>query len=566
MGADEEGTLARLKAIRRSLIDPSISQHRGQIVKTTGDGMLVEFASTLDAIRCAVEVQSAMSEKNGGVSQIDRIQFRIGIHVDDIITDDNDIFGDGVNIAARLEGICEPGGICMSGSAYDQVRNKLPIPFVDLGRQSLKNIARVVDVYGLTADKLMSPNNIKEPIAQPRRPMGERGTRPSLAVLAFDDMSNDPESERFCDGLVEEIIAALSKFRWLTVASRNSSFAFKGRSVDIRKVAQELGVQFVLEGSARKSTGRIRITAQLIEGKSGNHIWAEHYDGDCRLSFDVQDEIACDIVASLEYLLWIALARADSHQGPPDPRASPLRAAAWHVAECTHTSNRTAIACAATALEANPKSVAAYQYLANAYIAELFFGWAEDAQADIANLLEAGRRATALAPADHLSQGLFGLALSFGGNHDAALACVERALALNKNSANVLGPCGNVLSFSGDAREANKMLERKLRLTPGHYFRAGVLSQMALNLLRLGEPDRALPMAIEALSLKPEAPRCHIVNAAILVTLKRPEAAQAALAELHKLRADLSRAQIRTMFPLRDQTFPDHLAHIVGIL
>jgi adenylate cyclase len=412
MGANEEVTLARLKAVRKTLVDPSIASHRGRIVKTTGDGMLVEFASAVDAVRGAVDVQRGMAKQNASVPQDQRIEFRIGIHVGDIIVDDSDIFGDGVNIAARLEGIAEPGGICISGAAYDQVRDKVPFSFVNLGDQTLKNIARAVSVYGIAPKEMIWP---EEAIGQPNAASpaiddrsgtpasvhlaGERGTRPSLAVLPFDNLSHDTEMEGFCDGLAEDAITALSRFRWLNVVSRNSSFAQKGRSVDIRKIARDLSVRFVLEGSVRKFGARIRVTAQLIDGISGNHIWADRYDRDYSAIFDLQDEIIRDIVASLEYALWITLVRGDPQVGTPNPAISPLRAAGWHIAECTHIGNRTAIACATRALENNPKSVAAYQYLANAYITDLIYGWTED-EADAGNLLEAARRATSLSPGD----------------------------------------------------------------------------------------------------------------------------------------------------------------------
>lgn len=346
MGANEEDTLARLKAVRKTLVDPALASDRGRIVKTTGDGILVEFASAVDAVRGAVDVQRRMAKQNAFVPQDQRIEFRIGVHVGDIIIDDSDIFGDGVNIAARLEGIADPGGICISGAAYDQVRDKLPFSFVDLGDQTLKNIARAVSVYGIAAWEMTDP---EEEIRQPSAPVlavddrsgpplsgpeGERATRPSLAVLPFDNLSRDAETEGFCDGLVEDAITALSRFRWLNVVSRNSSFAQKGRSVDIRKIARDLGVRFILEGSVRKIGVRIRITAQLIDGISGNHIWADRYDRDYSAVFDLQDDIVRDIVASLEYVLWLSLVRGDPQVGAPNPTISPLRAAGWHIAEC----------------------------------------------------------------------------------------------------------------------------------------------------------------------------------------------------------------------------------------
>jgi len=277
MGVDEEGTLARLKAARKTLVDPTIAAHRGRIVKTTGDGMLVEFASAVDATRCAIAVQHGMAEHNNGVPQDLRIEFRIGIHVGDIIIDDNDIFGDGVNIAARLEGIAEPGGICLSDDAYRQIRGKVDISVDDMGPQTLKNIAEPMRAWRnqLAGQQSVVPKSgsaasLPHGFAFP--------DKPSIAVLPFQNMSGDPEQEHFCDGLVEDIITTLSKLAGLRVIARNSSFVYKGRSIDIREAAKQLGVRYVLEGSVSKSGNRIRITAQLIDAKDGAHLWAERYD------------------------------------------------------------------------------------------------------------------------------------------------------------------------------------------------------------------------------------------------------------------------------------------------
>jgi len=581
MGADEVGTLAVLKAIRRELVDPAIASHQGRVVKTTGDGLLIEFASAVAAVLCATTVQRGMARRNTEIPDAQRIVFRVGINVGDIITEEGDIFGDGVNIAARLETICEPGGLCISRTTNDQIRDKLSLPFVDLGEHKLKNIAREVGVYylaenaiaalpelyltfGTAKGSMIANRSHHSPVSAAGRSAKERELRPSLAVLPFDNMGRTSELETFCDGLVEDVITALSKFRWVNVVSRNSSFALKGRAADIRQVARDLGVRYVLEGSIRKSDRRIRITAQLIDGTSGNHVWAERYDRNYSGLFDLQDEITGSIVASLEYVLWIALVRGDSHIGPPDPEISPLRAAGWHIVECTHAGNRAALTHATSALTANPKSVAACQYLANAYIAELLLGWTDTAEADLQNLLEAGRRATALSPADSLSQGLYGLALAFEGDHDGALSCARRAMTLNTHSVNVLGPCGNVLSFSGEPQEGVEMLERALKLAPAHYFRAGVLSHIALNRLRLGQPERGLPPVSEALKLKPEAICCHLIYAQISSALGHSEAAKVAIAKAYQHRPDLNAALIRTMFPHRDRSVADSLTDVLA--
>ena len=299
MGVDEEGTLAALKALRHELIDPKIAEHHGRIVKTTGDGALVEFASAVDAVRCAIEIQRVMAERSAARSDNRRIEFRIGIHVGDIIIDDNDIFGDGVNIAARLEGIAEPGGVCMSDDAYRQVRGKIEMACDDIGLQALKNIAEPLRAWRLNRGDQSAAT------AQPASPASQAPAlalpdKPSIAVLPFQNMSGDPEQEYFADGMVEDIITGLSRIRWLFVIARNSSFIYKGRSVDITRVGRELGVRYVLEGSVRKAATRVRITSQLIEATTGRHLWAERYDRDLHDIFELQDEITMSVVAAIE--------------------------------------------------------------------------------------------------------------------------------------------------------------------------------------------------------------------------------------------------------------------------
>jgi TolB-like protein/class 3 adenylate cyclase len=295
MGSNEEGTLARLKAVRKTLVDPTIASHRGRIVKTTGDGMLVEFASAVDAIRGAVEVQRSMADRNASVPQDQRIEFRIGIHVGDIIIDDNDIFGDGVNVAARLEGIAEPGGVCLSDDAHRQIRGKVEITCDDLGLQSLKNITEPMRAWRINFGDQAAVT------AQPASPASQAPAlalpeKPSIAVLPFQNMSADPEQEYFADGLVEDIITALSRFKSLFVIARNSSFTYKGKAVDIKQVGRELGVRYVLEGSVRKAGSRLRITGQLIETSTGAHLWAEKIDGALEDVFDLQDLITTSVI------------------------------------------------------------------------------------------------------------------------------------------------------------------------------------------------------------------------------------------------------------------------------
>src|ERR1700761_4549830 len=292
MGVDEEGTLGRLKAFRKSLVDPKIAEYRGRIVKTTGDGMLVEFGSAVDAVRCAVEVQRAMGASNVDVPQTKRIEFRIGIHVGDIIIDDNDIFGDGVNIAARLEGIADAGGICISDDAHRQIRGKTEIAYDDMGHQSLKNITEPMRAWRARPATNATPSEVVDRPA-PALALPEK---PSIAVLPFQNMSGDAEQEYFADGMAEDIITALSRFKSLFVIARNSSFTYKGNAVDIKQVGRELGVRYVLEGSVRKAGNRVRITGQLIEATTGRHLWADKFDGALEDVFGLQDQVTSGVV------------------------------------------------------------------------------------------------------------------------------------------------------------------------------------------------------------------------------------------------------------------------------
>ncbi len=301
MGADEEGTLERLKALRRELVDPKIAEHKGRIVKTTGDGMLVEFASVVDAVRCAVAVQQAMPERDTGVAAGNRIELRIGINLGDVIVEGDDLYGDGVNIAARIEALADAGGVFVSNTVHDQVRDRLPFVFEDLGEQQVKNIARPVRVYrvrdvGAAAKSPTAP--AQPPLALP--------DKPSIAVLPFANMSGDPEQEYFADGMVEEIITALSRIRWLFVIARNSSFTYKGQAVDVKQVGRELGVRYVLEGSVRKAGGRVRITAQLIDALGGTHLWADRFDGSLEDVFELQDKVASSVAGVIEPALQAA--------------------------------------------------------------------------------------------------------------------------------------------------------------------------------------------------------------------------------------------------------------------
>jgi len=314
--ADEEGTLGRLKALRAETIDPKIAGHRGRIVKTTGDGLLVEFASVVDALRCAVEVQTAMAQSNASMPPERRIEFRVGINVGDIVVEDGDIFGDVVNVAARLEGLAEPGGICVSARVQEAVAGRLDLAFEDIGEQALKNITRPVRAYRVVTAAGAASARASSGPALP--------DKPSIAVLPFANMSGDPEQEYFADGMVEEIITALSRIRWLFVIARNSSFSYKGRLVDVKQVGRELGVRYVLEGSVRKGGNRVRITAQLIGAVSGTHLWADRFDGSLEDVFELQDQIALSVAGVIEPALQVAEMRRSAVRPTTDLSAYDL--------------------------------------------------------------------------------------------------------------------------------------------------------------------------------------------------------------------------------------------------
>ena len=301
MGADEEGTLERLKALRRELLDPKIAEHHGRIVKTTGDGMLLEFASVVDAVRCAVEVQQAMGERDAGAAADNRIELRIGINLGDVIVEGDDLYGDGVNIAARIEALADAGGVFVSNTVYDHVRDRLPFVFEDLGGQQVKNITRPVRIY-----RVRDLTGAARAPSAPASAVLPLPDKPSIAVLPFANMSGDPEQEYFADGMVEEIITALSRIRWLFVIARNSSFTYKGQTVDVKQVGRELGVRYVLEGSVRKAGGRVRITGQLIDATNGTHLWADRFDGALEDVFDLQDKVAISVAGVIEPALQAA--------------------------------------------------------------------------------------------------------------------------------------------------------------------------------------------------------------------------------------------------------------------
>jgi adenylate cyclase len=382
IGADEGGTLDRLRALRRELLDPKIAEHRGRLVKTTGDGLLVEFGSVVDALRCAVEVQSEMTGHNTGVPPNKRIELRIGINVGDIVVEGGDIFGDGVNVAARLEGLAEPGGICVSARVQEDAAGKLDLAFEDIGEQQLKNIARPVRVFGAVIGQ--------KPVPEPALALPDK---PSIAVLPFANMSGDAEQEYFADGMVEEIITALSRIRWLFVIARNSSFTYKGQAVDVKQVGRELGVRYVLEGSVRKAGNRVRITGQLIDATTGAHLWADRFDGSLEDVFDLQDKVASSVAGVIEPALQAAETACSANRPTTDLTAYDLYLRAYAMSLSSAARFPEPLGLVEQAIARDPRYGPALAWAAICCFRLLLDGRSEDRDADRLKGADFARRA-----------------------------------------------------------------------------------------------------------------------------------------------------------------------------
>lgn len=467
MGRDEERTLADLKRVRRVVVDAKIAEHRGRIVKTTGDGMLVEFASAVDAARFAIEVQRGMAGQNSDIPQDVRIEFRIGIHVGDIIIDDGDIFGDGVNIAARLEGIAEPGGVCISDDAQRQIRGKVDIAFADMGSQTLKNITEPMRVWRMLVGSALA-SALPEDVSVGSGQALALPDKPSIAVLPFQNMSGDPEQEYFADGMVEDIITALSRFKSLFVIARNSSFTYKGRAVDIKQVGRELGVRYVLEGSVRKAGTKLRITGQLIDAASGVHIWADRIDGALEDVFELQDQVTASVVTAIAPKLRSAEIERARRKPTESLQAYDffLRALA-HMHGTDPLSMTEGVRLTDAAIALDPNYALAMAMKARLLYRRMVQRHVLPDDPSVAEGVVLARRAAALAPEDPdvLWLAAFVIALG-GGDFPTAFELVDRSLALNSNAADALVTSGLLGSYRGDAVRAIAHLERAARLNP----------------------------------------------------------------------------------------------------
>lgn len=502
MGADEEGTLARLKAVRKAIVDPAIASYRGHIVKTTGDGMLVEFASAVDAVRNAVEVQRKMAEQNSAVPEDQRIEFRIGFHVGDIIFDDNDIFGDSVNIAARLEGIAEPGGVCISDDAYRQVRGKVEIACDDMGPQPLKNIAEPMRVWrvrltGQATSALQSGSAVSQHQALPVP------DKPSIAVLPFQNMSGDPEQEYFADGITEDIITMLSRFRWFFVIARNSTFTYKTKLVDVKQVARELGVRYLLEGSVRRSGKRIRIAAQLIDAVTTTHIWAERYDRDLTDIFDVQDEITEQVAGAIEPELLKTEGLAAISRTENLTAWDLVRQGMWHFHKVTAETHLRARQLFRQAAKLDPKLLEAQIWLGRVNAGLGFYGWTEDPKGDLREGMQAALNAVQLDERNPYSHYALAIVSVVSGELEQAIRAAEKANEISPSFALGHFVLGMARLFSGRPEAAIEPLEHGLRLNPFDPQNFVWFQTLAFAEYFAGNRSAALQAALRALNVRP---------------------------------------------------------------
>jgi adenylate cyclase len=516
---DEEGTLAQWKAHWSVLIEPTIAEHRGRVVRIVGDGLLVEFASVIEALRCAVEIQRGMCERNADVPNDKRIEFRMGINFGELIIDGGDFWGDGVNIAARLEALAEPGGISVSGRVQEDAHGKLDISFEDTGEQQLKNIMRPVRVY-----------RVRFAGAATSSPILSLPSKPSIAVLAFQNMTGDPEHEYFADGIAEDIITILSRSQSLFVIARNSSFSYKGRAVDVKLIARELGVRYVLEGSVRRGGHRVRVTAQLVDAVTGNQLWAERYDRDLVDIFAVQDEITAAVATAIEP----TVAQVERHRAVRKPPESldaweAYQRGLWHKGRIGVADNEAAKSFFKRAIDLDPGFAPAHAELAIATLWGASLYVVTSFSEALHEALPVAQRALALDPLDAAGFVSMSMARLYQGDHEGMLAAARQALAISPNYATAYHVLGAGLLFSGRPREGLAAIREAARLDPYDPARTVRSYQIGVAHYYLREYEAAIAAATEALRSYPDHPWAHRLLAAALGQVGRLDAAKQAL-------------------------------------
>jgi len=547
MAANEAGTLAELGALRKELIDPNIIEHGGRTVKLMGDGALVEFASVVDALECAVAIQLAIGKRNAPKPEDHRIVLRIGINVGDIIIEGDDIYGDGVNVAARLEALAEPGGICISSSVREQVLNKVPISFADLGEQTVKNIERPIRVYYVVLDGTPA---IAGPTASTAAPAAQ-AQKPSIAVLPFVNMSGDPEQEYFADGISEDIITALSKISELFVIARNSSFTFKGKAVHVGEVSKKLGVRFILEGSVRKAGNRVRITSQLVDGVTGGHIWAERFDRELTDIFALQDEVTQEIVSALALNLTDGEQKRlpSEHTGNPEAYDYFLRGREYWWRE-TKELNVQAQEMLHRAIELDPTFAPAYAFLAVAHMRDYLNQWTASPSLSLERAHESAQRAVTLDDNNPYAHWALGSMYLWMRRHDAAIGELERAISLNPNFSLAHTLLGLVLHYTGRSKQALECFDRAIALDP--YHPDVYLHFQAQAYFQLGRYEKAAEILKRRLTRNPDTDISRVLLAASYGHLSRTEEARAQWQEVFRVNPNYSLEHRRKVLPYRN--------------
>ena len=527
--ADEDGTLVALKSLRVDLIDPNIDDHNGRIVKLMGDGMLVEFTSVVDAVCAASETQQALAKHNAGLSPEKRIEFRIGINLGDVVIDGDDIHGDGVNIAARLEGLADPGGICISEAVYDQVRDRVKLPFEDMGDQEIKNIDRPVRVWR------WPPANAGTSASTGTGATKAPGDKPAVAILPFTNMSADPEQEYFSDGLTEDIITALTYWRSFPVIARNSCFAYKNRAVDIKQVGRELGAQYLMEGSVRKRGSRVRIAAQLIDGTNGQHVWAEKYDQELNDIFELQDDIVQRIAAHVAPELAKAELKRSTNKQVEDLDVWDLclRAMPW-IRQRTREGNAKARELFSRAISVRPNYADAYAGLAMSYNQDIFLGVARNREVTATKAMEAAQKAIQCDEASSWAHHELSTAYQWLERLEDALDEARISVNLNPNDAYALHALGNKSDLAGDPNGIT-LMERAQMLNPEDASRYTHLTFLARAYVKIGNHSIAVERARQAIRRQPDYAPAYFILAIALAHLGEQDEARLALAKCNEI-------------------------------
>jgi adenylate cyclase len=525
MEDDEEATVKTITAYRELMVS-QIQNQNGRVVDAKGDNILAEFSSVVDAVRCAVEIQREVGRRNGELPEHRRMEFRIGVNLGDVIEEDETIYGDGVNIAARLEALAEGGGICVSGTAFDHVEGKLGLEFKYLGEQAVKNIKKQVRVYRVKKERGVSDFEIRQELPLP--------DKPSIAVLPFANMSGDPEQEFFSDGLSEDIITSLSQLPDMLVIARNSTFTYKGKSVKVQHVGRELGVRYVLEGSVRKAGGRVRITAQLIDATTGHHLWAERYDRDLEDIFAIQDEITLRILKALQVKL------IDGEQAPLFTKGTENIEAYLKTLQARSCyrrydrgSNLLARQICEEVIALDPQYPMPYAILGRTYWSDVFLGWTDSPRESVQRAFASAQKCIALDDSSPAAHGLLSWVYLMKREHDRAILEAEKAVSLDPNSADAHMWLGNVLNFAGKPDEAISVLERAIRLNP--LAPSSYLPLLGMAYREAGKYEESITACKKALQRQPSNIYAHIVLAATYSLLNRQEEAHAAAAEVLRI-------------------------------